>query len=81
MKTIMSVTFVAIIICGTVGVLNLRNSLADPGEVARARADAAMTQKYGANWYETYLTCLTNRAQSRAMTAAYETAIGVRPAK
>ena len=82
MKIILALGAAAVVCCAANGLISGGNSRHDPGEIKRAKAERAMVQAYGANWFEIYRGCVkTNRALSKAMAATYESAIGYHRAK
>ena len=77
MKIILIAAVAVMVAGGTLGVLDLRNSLTDPGEIFRAKADRIMSQAYGTDWCA-MLCNENNAAEKLAMVAAYKSAMGLR---
>ena len=77
MKIILALVAAAVVCCAANGLISGGSSRRDPSAIKRAKAEQAMVQTYGANWFEIYRDCVkTNRALSRAMAATYASAIG-----
>ncbi len=76
MKMKLIILAVALVGCGTSGLIAWSQGPADEGSLHRARADQIMSQTYGKDWLDLLTASETNRAQVKLMAATYETAIG-----